>query len=240
MSIFEEETAPQETPEAEGASNPKAEDKSFEDLLSQVKSDDGRQKYSSVEQAIQSIPHAQNHIKQLESDNASLKSQIQEKDQKIQELEQEIERLGTVDDLINKGSRNDQTPESLTEQDLYEKMEQYLSAKQMQEVAVSNARKVATALTEKFGSQDKAKELFASKAEELGLDVQGLSALAQKSPKAVLAYFGDAKPQPRVPDSSVSAERFDYNTPQKPARAMSGKSSDLLAAWRQIGQELKS
>lgn len=180
-------------------------------------------KYRDVQSALSSIKPAQEHIQRLENDNKELREKVQqlEADLKARESVQSV-----LDKLGNKGESEQQTtldPESV-KQLVYGALEE----RETVTTAKQNVQTVNDTLISKFG--EKAREMVAQKASELGISVQDMQQLASRSPKAVLAYFDaqqerreDVRPTQTNPSALDSAK----NKPR------GGRT------WREITEELK-
>lgn len=204
----------------------------FANQLSQIKAEDGRQKYADVSTALSSIPHAQ--------------TKIQELSQQVQALQAELDKRKGVEEmaeLLNQSHKPAEpttpAPQGITEDVLLSTVEQAMARQRELEKQQANATQVRQALVEKYGEE--AEKEFAKRAEELGLSVAEFSGLAYRSPKAVLAYF-DVKPaapkaQPS-PQSSVNTASFGNKPPEMSAadaaiRRLTGGSTSLVDKWRE-------
>lgn len=189
MSAFEENQ--QETP---ATGNPEA--SAFNDHLKDIKNESGEQKYDSVEKALDALKHSQSYIPEL-------KSQLSEKDQKIKELEEKLSKASALDEVVAKltadQGQQETTPQAsgLDEQAVLNLVQSYTQEQQTAQQLAANEKSVSDKLFAKFG--EKTKEVVSNKASELGMSVQDLQALSQKSPAAALSLFGasqDTVPTP--------------------------------------------
>lgn len=194
---------------------------------------DGK-KYSSVEDALKSVPHAQKHIQTLESELATLK--------------EELMKRRTTEELLDEIKSGVQPKENLQgvefDQDkLMQLVDQTLEVKERQRLAKTNASQVAAKFTEKFGTE--AETVYKSVARENGLSEQQLNSLAASSPNVVLKLAGlaEAKTAP-VSKSSSSINTQTLNQKVDPsalsARVKQGATTkDLVNAWRIAGEKAK-
>jgi len=194
---------------------------------------DGK-KYSSVEDALKSVPHAQKHIQTLESELATLK--------------EELMKRRTTEELLDEIKSGVQPKENLQgvefDQDkLMQLVDQTLEVKERQRLAKTNASQVAAKFTEKFGTE--AETVYKSVARENGLSEQQLNSLAASSPNVVLKLAGlaEAKTAP-VSKSSSSINTQSLNQKVDPsalsARVKQGATTkDLVNAWRIAGEKAK-
>lgn len=227
----------QATPEnveakAEAPAQPEAAPDPYADLLTTIQADDGRQKYADVKTALESIPHAQNHIKEL--------------NQKIKEMEERLKDSANVDDVLKRlesTQANAEPPsQELDEAKLAQLLDRELSAREKAKVQQSNQKSVVDSLVGVFG--EKAEEAYKTKAEELGISLEFFNDLARNSPKAVLTYFGiDQKKA-----SSSGFVQSSVNTaamgqaPKKerdPMDMFKSSESDLVKKWRETASKFE-
>lgn len=187
-------------------------------------------KYKTMEDALRSIPHAQNHIKTLE--------------EKMQELEQEVQRRRAAEEVLEEVRKQGQEQPGATtseanpagEEDVQslvrQTLERELTQREQAALVRQNQQQVVSSLSEKYG--DKAEEVYVQKAQELGVPVSFLDDVAAKSPNAVLAYFGGSQQRtPAKTSSSLNTEQVARQQPQaKRKNVMFGaSSSDIMDAW---------
>lgn len=235
----------QETPEESKASEHQDVEKNtdestsssdpYADLLTEIRAEDGRQKYATVEDAIKSIPHAQNRIRELSQEMEDLRKRAEEADN-IDTIMERVRSMQATEEKPSKGTELDETK-------LAELVESTLTKREQELRMKANADAVANQLKEKFG--DRAEEAYTAKAEELGLDVDTLNSLSSRSPKAVLEYFGISKTSSSSADgfkkSSVNSEAF-YKKPQQAADPLSrfrSSDSDLISKWRSAASKIE-
>ena len=218
--------------EAEGS-----QDNGVADLLAQITTEDGRQKYNSLEDAINSIPHSQKHISTLEQENKKLK-------EAMEALQREQENRKKVEDTMDavKAPEQPQAKPEMSQDELVALIDQVMGQKKQQETAESNQATVANALLEKFGDRQAAEKAYIEKAKELDIPVEMLNEMARKSPKAALAYFGTAAPSvPAKTTGSMNTAALS-NAPKQSQRGknplLSGSMADMQAEWNRIKQEL--
>jgi len=196
----------------------------FADQLASITSDDGRQKYADVPTALASIQHAQDHIKTLTDQVATLQTELESKGN----MEEVIRRLES------QSQQNVVEPPSTTgldETKTVQLVEQLLQQKESKAAEEANRVEVVNALVQKFG--DKAEEVYLSKAKELGVDEAFLTAVAKKSPKAVLEYFS-ATSNPTNPTTPSHTSTLQTPAPDQPdpmAIFKQGK-NDLVTKWQ--------
>jgi hypothetical protein len=194
---------------------------------------DGK-KYSSVEDALKSVPHAQKHIQTLESELAAAREELAKR-RTTEELLDEI-KSGIQPQATPAGSEFDQDK-------LMQIVDQTLEHKERQRAAKTNAESVASKFTEKYGQ--KAEEVYNTVAKESGLTVQQLNSLAASSPKIVLKLAGlegVSAPVAGKPNSTVNTEALNnkIDPSQLSARVKQGATTkDLVNAWKIAGEKVK-
>jgi len=196
----------------------------FADQLASITTDDGRQKYGDVSTALNSIPHAQNHIKELTD--------------KVTQLQEELTKRQGAEEMLaalQQSQQSDpaQPADPLDATAIQDLVSQTLDQRAQQELAAINGNKVKTALHEKFG--DSASKEFENKAAALGLSVGQLTSLSKQSPQVVLELFGDV-PVRDVQPTQPSSNAVPPNTPQDPTpdylAKFSGTDSSLSEKWK--------
>ena len=190
-------------------------------------------KYSSVEEALKSVPHAQKHILTLEQELANAKD--------------ELAKRKTTEELLEdiKSSVPTYTPPvqaEITQDKLNATVEEILNRKTAQQKAANNINIVTSTFSENYG--DKAEEIFNTIAVESGLTVQQLNTLAASSPMAVLKLAGLEKKQESTPvktNSSVNTQalRPTASTPTSARVPQGATTKDLVNAWRIAGEKVK-
>jgi hypothetical protein len=213
------------TPEA-----PKVEAKKntdYSEFLEAITNSEGKPKYKSVPDALLGAAKAQEHIARIEQENANLRGIAQ----KVETLEQVLARLETGKPADQPVMPKVEDQESLV-----------LSVLEKREAALretQNRNAVLDSLKEKYG--DKVSEILTAKANDLGLSVADLGAMAAKSPKAVLSYFQvEAKGTPAV-QGTVNPQALQPKSDgiKTPENIMWGASTkDVVGFFRQIKAEV--
>lgn len=193
-------------------------------------------KYSSAEEALKSVPHAQNHIQTLESELSELKEELSKR-KTTQELLDEIKSGG-----LPVGNTTQEV--GLNQDNVMELVNQTLQQRELQTRAKQNASQVANTFNDKYGEQ--AEKVYNTLAKDLNLSVQQLNDLATTSPNVVLKLAGFEAKAPTAnvakPNSSVNTEALgQVKTPQTmSARVPKGASTkDLVSAWKVAGEKIK-
>lgn len=225
--------APQEPAPAPQPAAPTAEPSPIADpfahQLASIVAEDGRQKYADVSTALASIPHAQTKIREL----SEQLSQAQEEITKRKGMEDMLAQLQASQAPVA------ETPsvQGLDEQAISQLIQSQLTQSEAAKIAEQNRLKVKDALVSAFG--DKAQEVFAARAEELGIPADTLAEQAKSHPDFVLAQFAGTKVSNAQPvKSSVQPTAI---TPQPAAfkPVMRGATmKSVVDAYKQIEQRV--
>ena len=202
----------------------------FADKLTVILNADGTPKYTDVAQALDSIPHAQQHISTIETENATLKEQLN--------------AATAAKDLLAKHAAEQPAPATgLTSEEVAA-----ISRRTMEETAQANSEAANVAsvnakFSELYG--DKATEQMATIAQQSGMSVQAVKQLAKTSPSAVLRLAGITSPVsapvvPKTPGAGSGDNFTPPKTPEPPKSIMGGSNTkDLVANWRAAGEAIK-
>lgn len=231
--VFEtpKQKAPQATPETV---LPQSGDV-FSDQLKEIKAEDGRQKYDTVEKALGALAHSQTLIPTLQQQVAALEL---EKTTLREELAKSKGVQEIVDSLTNhqqQGQEGNPSENQFGAEDVVKILDQ----RKVQQAQQSNASKVNDTLVSAYG--DKAAEVVANRAKELNTTPEALGQLAQSSPDMVLALFQ----QKQQSSSSVNTTSYNmgFDTPQRaPLKApekslLMGASGAEKAAYMKLIKE---
>jgi len=201
----------------------------YADLLQSITASDGRQKYTDVTAALNSVAPSQEHISKLEGEMATLK--------------EELSKRKTAEEIMSTIESQAQTvtePPSVQPVDLSQlesMVDNRLQAVESQKTAAGNTASVTSKMSEVYG--EKAEEMFYKAGVDNGLSVQALNQLAATSPKAALKLAGIG--ESTAPNmlgkttSSVNTEALSTTqhvvTPSAkvPVGATTG---DMVNAWR--------
>jgi len=189
-------------------------------------------KYKTVEDALNSIPHAQTHIEKLETENEDFRTKVAA----ATTLDSVLEKI----DSTPKTEPN-QTSTSVDDTNLDARIMQALDAKDLAATRKANQAAVTSTLIELYG--DKAEEAYVEIATDSGLSVEALNTLAATSPQAVLKLANNAKVTipPAKPTSSVNTESFSLNAKQEESARLprNATTSDTTNAWRAAGAKVQ-
>ena len=183
-------------------------------------------KYATAEEALKSIPHAQQHIGSMEQEMADMREDLAKR-KAVEEVLQEINKTPT--DIV---------PEpQITEDQLDALIDNRLTAKTFKDKQDANTSEVINTFVDMYGDKEKAQEIYVKKAADLGLSIEQLNTLSASSPQAVYTMFGMVKPAEQAPTqihSNVNTEA-NINTQQAPQapKSVMGRSThkDDISAW---------
>lgn len=191
-------------------------------------------KYKSAEDALRSVPHAQEHIKTLETELAQMKEELTKR-KTTEEL---------LDELKSGNQPVEATPQGveLDQDRIMQLVNQTIEQKEQQSKAKQNAQTVASKFTEQYGAQ--AESAYNQIAKDANLTVEQLNNLAATSPNVVMKLAGFETKSTPVGKISSSVNTQALNNTAKPelsAKVPKGASTkDMLAAWRNAGEKVKS
>ena len=227
----------------EGVPTPKVEPQNvnvFADQLSTITNEDGKQKYDTVEKAIEALKHSQSYIPTLQSEKVALEAEVTK-------LREQVAQSKGVQDVMDKLAQQqnqqpvtNQVAEPLSADDIAKLITTQLSQGKVADTLQANANAVDTALKEKFGTE--ASKQVALKAHELGMTPQELGGLAEKNPKMVLQLFGTTAKQV---SNTTTSYNFAPNTTetervQPPEKSLmaGAKTRDVIDFMKQIQIEV--
>lgn len=182
-SIFENKEVKQETP-AQEAPDQQNQSSPLEDLLKEIKREDGSQKYATVEDALKGQVHAQKTI-------FDLKNETKDKDSKMSEYEQKLQELDALKEAVaalTQKKEEQTSTKPFSEEDIQKQVTKAMNEARSKETSEQNIKAVLGTLNEKFGAE--AEKTFYSKGQELGFSAEEMNALAASKPKAVFTMLG--------------------------------------------------
>lgn len=220
--IFETPKTPEATPAPAGIKLP---DEAL-DLIGEGK------KYGSVEAALKALPHAQKHIATLEAEAQALREQ----------LAKEKALAESMTALNGQQGVKPATP-AFDPADLDSVIDRKLKQTAEKQIADANVAEFKAAMAAKFG--DKASEVWATKAKEIGVSTDFLTQLVSKSAVAGKELFGlkdSAKPTPPTSGSTVNTGVLSNSQPASAPKPVMGgvKTADLVSAWRHAAEQVKT
>ena len=192
----------------------------FADKLNTILNEDGTPKYPDVASALDSIPHAQQHIQKLEREAA--------------ELRDKLAREQAAKDLLAK--QTEKAPQSQLTEEQAARIAMEAQQKAMQrQTEEANVATVNSTFSQVYGS--KASEEMQKLATESGMSIDKIKDLAKTSPQAVFRMAGiQPKTTTPVPPKAPGAGSHDQFTerpaPTPPKSVMGGGSTaDVMASW---------
>lgn len=200
----------------------------FSDQLASIKNADGTPKYADVAQALDSIPHAQDHITTIEGENESLKAALA--------------KAEAAKELLEKAGNANQQTAGLTVEEVAQITQDTLAAQADSSRKADNVISVNSKFSELYG--DKANEQMKALAKDSGITVAEIKTIAEKSPLAVFRMAGinsQSTPAPRTPGEGVGD---NFQPPLKktdpPKSVMSGATSQqMVDNWKAAREIIK-
>lgn len=237
--IFEQKPTTQEAPEVTNTSSADI----FAHQLMSIKNERGEPKYNSIETALDALKHSQEYIPQIKSEAERWKAEAER-------LQAELAQRATIEDTISKfttqrtpeaPSTTTEAPKALDESAVEAMLQRALTAREQKQLAEQNLSAVSAQLTQKYG--EKAKEVLASKAAELGMTMESVKQIASSSPSAVLAWFNTSSPAPSGAPvrSTVSLPDTPRDTELKsPSKSLlrGASSKDQIEFLKKIREEV--
>ena len=187
-------------------------------------------KYKSVEDALKSVPHAQQHIQTLEEENARIKAELVAR-RTTEEILEEIK--SGVQPAQPQAAAGVQT------QDVAEVVTQMLAQRDAQAKAEANISRVVSSFQNTFGTKEQAEAMYVKVAEESGLSVPALNKLAATSPDVVLKLAGITKKQ-EAPAGKVASSVNTDTFQQVSSGTLSAKVSMVGASSKDIKQAVQN
>lgn len=158
-------------------------------------------KYKSVEDALRSVPHSQEHINRLERELSELREDLDKRLNSEEALKQILEK--------KKGSEGEETPsDAITPDAIKDLVKSTFNEVTQEEKQKSNIQTVEEALQNKWG--EKTVETLKAKAAELGVSVQFMRDTAASSPKAFFNLVG-LEGASTKPDHTTAPRHGDVN-----------------------------
>jgi len=189
-------------------------------------------KYKTEQAALESIPFAQAHIKNLEAQLADYKVK-EENSKTMDEYLAEIKLASTPTAPT--------ATEVITPQEIdYDKLGGLVDSKienmRKQDVFDSNISSVVSVLTKQYGSTEEANKVYISKATELNLPMAEMNKMAGDRPDLLLKLIGSpASVDANVSTSVLNTDALNLDKPTEVPKksVMSGATSkDMINAWR--------
>lgn len=182
-------------------------------------------------------------VEQLASAKLEADRTIQARNEELERHREEIRRQAEEIEAFKRQPREplaqepprvaDRPVEDEPNKDLASRIREEIRQAQEEDIQNQNIRTVAVKLSEVYGSSDKAREVVAAKASELGLSVEFLQSVAAKSPKAFFTQLGltDVTSQP------PAASRSDVNTVALGNTSSSAPKQGSYKSYEQLRQD---
>ena len=154
-------------------------------LLQGIKTDDGRQKYATVSDAINSIPHKEQHIVTLESENSVLREELEAWKAKIAAAEALTMTQNSTTTAI---PQTETTSPGIDVDTLTQQVTAKLSAQEQAKVRKERLKAFSDKVISTYG--DKAKAVFTSKLAERGLSEKLIQDMEAQSPGSAWNFLG--------------------------------------------------
>lgn len=204
------------TSEAQASATPNQEPQADQSVALVV----GERAYRTMDDVVNKITNADEHISNIESENQAMR-------ERIEELKAQVERGNTVDDLLQaKESANALTPEQVAEISRQEAL---------------SLREQDTRNTNLSECMDKAQELYGEEfkteinktASELGLTIEQVDKMAGDNPALFARTFLPAKPRVAPAESHRSSIRTNnfQEAPPAPEKNIFDMTSKERAAY---------
>lgn len=240
MDVFKDSTEEQQPQSPITATEIVTDDDHYSNQLRGIVSSDGRQKYESVDKALEALAHSQSFI-------PTLQAKTQQQEQELAELRAQLAKTQGVQEVVDSlAQRQQHSQESdpqetkFGEEEVTRILEETLNRRTLEQQTAANTNKVNEALTATYG--DKAASVVQTKAKELNTTPEELGKLAQSNPDLVLSLFNSkAKPLSLTTGSFQSsltpAPTAPLGRPEK--SLLSGATSrDQAEYMRRVKQEV--
>jgi hypothetical protein len=238
----------QVTPESNGGSNPPnvQNDQAITTMLAGIRNEHGEQKYRTLDDALKALKHSQEYIPQLTTKLAQQEAELlsaKSAASKVEEIERTLQAL-----TQQKTEAITNANPGISAEQVADLVNQTLTRKQQETIAQSNITSVVANLQAVYGTE--AEKVYNAKAQEFGMTVAELNALAAKTPAAVLNLIGVKKGQsPGSPvHGSLNAGGFAPKPNSKIGRnetivSIGATSHELAQEWqnaREMRDELEA
>lgn len=162
------------------------------ELLKEIKNDKGEQKYKTPEEAFKALKHAQDYIPTLHQQIDALKAEkeaLEDKYDKSLSIEEKL------DLLLNKESTETDVQErkpSVESNFNIDQIDEIIEKRLMQREQISVEKKNLSVVNSTFENLygEKAKEVIANKATEMGVTPEYFKNIAKTSPSMLFSIFG--------------------------------------------------
>lgn len=186
-------------------------------------------KYATIEDALKSVPHAQKYIDEQ-------KAKLAELEEESHKLKEELAKKKQMEEYLESLKQTNHSPQpGAALPDLDALLDQKLTEREMNQKIKTNLLLVDAEMKKHYG--DKAKEVFALKAAELGVDIPYLTKLASTSPTAFYKMFDikDGQGSGMKTNGSINTESLtgtQPNTQSARINKIGATTKDMVTAWK--------
>lgn len=205
------------------------------DLLSQIRNENGEPKYKSVRDALVGLQHSQEFIKTLRTEKSQVEQQLNEV-KPVADKVTELERI--VLELTKPSTPVATSTSGMSEEAIAQLVETTLTKRQQDDVAKQNLTSVIGSVRAEFG--DKAEEVFYSKAQEIGLSRADINALAARTPQAALKLIGVQAKNPTVKPTVSSTNTSSFEPAQNTFIGRNSKRLEVGATASELMEETRA
>lgn len=207
------------------------------DILKSITSTTGEQKYQTTTDALYALKHSQEHIAKIEAENTELRGSA--------ELGDRMDKLFTKLEQEPKKSETPAAVGSIGIEDIKEVTAKVYKDLKAEDVVTGNLNKVDRVMGERYG--DKAKELVAQKANDLGVGIDFLMDMAARSPDGFVSLFpapeksvGTSELTGSVNADALKPNESDQDLTPKTDLLYGAPTSEVLAHWNKVGDSVKA
>ena len=210
----------------------------YETILQEIKNDRGEQKYKNLEEALKALKNSQEYIPTLHSQIDALKTEkemLEKQHEKFLGIEDKLELLlRKEEDNSNPPKVEPKVEDNNDKIDINQidsLIQQRLLQKEIERVEANNLKTVSDTISSVYGNE-KAFEVIAKRATELGISVEDMKRLAAKSPDAVFSMFGINKnsmsPNVSSTVNSASLRPVENSEIRKNDKSLSGLTTNEI------------
>lgn len=211
----------------------------YDELLQQIVNDEGKPKYSTVEEALKANLHAQQHIQTLEEENSKYKQETTRMEELLNSLQNESQ-AATQDKVATTTQSESPTPEDTAtqEEQLLAKLQARMSEQERQRTQEANKKQALEKVQSIYS--DKSAEYMKEKAASLGVSTDFLLNTAATSPQAFYSLVGlNNNQQSKSFNNSSSVNSTSFETQPKQEYTgdnplKTGRSRDAVALWNSL------
>lgn len=195
-----------------------------DDLLKTITNEDGTPKYKTREDFIKGAANAQEHIKTLESELATLRAQGNP-----------TEKLEELLEAVKSGGGKGEEASAMKPDDILNIVKDYFADVKAAETRENNITSVTSVFKNRYG-KDASEKLY-GKAADLGFSKSEINRMIATNPKAAMRVLGEDMPKAKPNDpvggtGAVDTGHFRQTPPTTPKSVMGHTSQKVLQdAW---------